>query len=564
MRKKGQNKFIFLVVILLIGAVLNACSSNEVGSSNDETAQSNENTDPSNDQVINLTAGTDFTSLDPHHASDAPSFDALYHIRSGLVTLDETGEIIPDMAESMPEVDDSQTIYTFTLRDDIKWSNGDPVTAQDFVFAWRRAVNPDTAAEYGFIFESARIKNASEIMFNENSNLYGKVEELGIEAVDERTLKVTLEKPTPYFVSLMSFPPFYPLNEKFVKEQGEDFATGHENMLSNGPFILTEWKIGEGWTFEKNPDYWNADKIKMEKINYSVVKDTATAVNLYLTDQIDFTKLSSQFINQFENSNEFNKGELTADIKFIRLNQKHEALANENIRKAIYNAIDREQLVNDLLKNGASPAYYVVPKDFAFGPDGEDFRSAFENINKKSLDEALKYWNKGLEELGTKEVELDLMIHESTLEESIATFLKGQLEENLPGLTVNIDIQTYNNHLKLEGEREYDMSYWGWLPDFRDPITYLDIWVTDGPFNRTGYSNPEYDALIEEANNLGDEPEKRWEILQEAEKILLEDAAIVPTYQNADAYVKKPYVNNLILRSYGPTVDLRYAYIEGK
>ncbi|WP_077329132.1 peptide ABC transporter substrate-binding protein [Virgibacillus siamensis] len=558
----------FKLVLLLSAALflvtfLNACSEDKSeGTESNKEAESagSGQADLAEDQVLHLTATSDFTSLDPHHASDAPSFDSLYQIRSGLVTLDENGEIVPDMAKAMPEISKDGTVYTFTLKDDVVWSNGDPVTAQDFVYSWQREVNPETAGEYAFIYLSANIENAANIR-NKKSAMYGDTKKIGIEAINQRKLKITLEKPTPYFLDLLTFPPFYPLNEEFVKKQGADFALEPENMLFNGPFKLDKWNHGVGWTYTKNDKYWNADKVTLEKVKYKVVKQKNTAVNIYKSGSLDFLKLSSDYIQLFQDSEELHTGELTAEIKFIRLNQQHEALANEHIRDAIYNSINRKGLVDVLVKTGAEPARYVVPKSFAKGPDGKDFRAKYPSINKMSLEEARQSWMKGLKEIGKEKVEIGLMIGDTDTNATIAEYYANQLEENLPGLTVTINRQPYQAHLKLEGNRKYDMSKWGWLPDYRDPITFLDLWATDEPFNRTGYSNPEYDALIKKAKNLGNQPKKRWKIMQKAEKILLEDAVIVPTHQAATAYVKKPYVKHVIVRNYGPTVDWTYARV---
>lgn len=564
---KEKKTFLLLTIIALLTLVLVACSGEEKKgkSANNSGEGEGTNTEEMNkanvQQVLNLSGTADFTSLDIHHASDAPSFDALYQISAGLIGLDKAGDFIPNLAKEMPEVNEDKTVYTFHIREDANWEDGTPVTANDFVYSWKRAVNPDTAAEYVFIYESANVQNAAKII-DPDSDLYGKVDELGVKAIDEKTLEVTLEKATPYFSSLMSFPPFYPLNEAFVDELGDDYATSVEKILSNGPFKLTEWNLGEGWTFEKNDSYWNADDVKLEQVNYKLVKDAATRVNLYQTGELDYAELTAQFIQQFQNSDELHTGDLLTDMKFMRMNHEHEALANQKIRSAIYNAFDRQTLVDSLLQNGAEPAYYIVPKDWVYSDSGNDFRSKYPKINEKTVEEAQKLWEDGLAEIGKTEVSIDIMFGESDTNEKIVTYLQSQLEGSLPGLTINLDKQPYGQHLKLEGEQKYDISYWGWIPDFLDPITYLDIWLTDAPFNRTGFASKEYDDMIEQANNLGDNPEKRWELLQDAEKYLFEDASVVPVFQNARAYVKKSEVKDLIPRSYGPTVDYRYAYIE--
>src|SRR5699024_3927460 len=375
-----KGKFWIMLIITLTCLGLTACGGKSAESEGEASKATTNDVNSDVEQILNLSTTADFTSLDIHHASDAPSFDALYQIGSGLIGFDKEGDFIPDLAVSEPEVNEDQTVYTFTIRDDAEWENGDPVTADDFVYSWKRAVDPDTASEYAFIYESAEILNAGEIMDPDN-NLYGEVDELGIEAVDDKTVQVTLEKATPYFVSLMSIPPFYPLNKEFVENLGDDYATSVDNLLANGPFTLTDWHIGEGWTFEKNDTYWNAEDVKLEEVNYKLVQDAATRVNLYQTDELDYAELSAQYIKQFEGEEELHTGELMSDMKFMRLNQKHEALANQNIRNAIYNAFDRQALVDSLLQSGAAPARYVVPDDWAFDENGEDFRAKYPQIN---------------------------------------------------------------------------------------------------------------------------------------------------------------------------------------
>ncbi|WP_342513613.1 peptide ABC transporter substrate-binding protein [Sporosarcina sp. FSL K6-1522] len=561
----ARKRNYFFILVLAFTLLLAACSDDggKEKENGDAKPDGNKDSGGTTEQTLNLSGTADFTSLDIHHASDAPSFDALYQIGAGFMTFDKDGNFIPDLASEEPTTNDDLTVYTFTIRDDAKWSNDEPVTADDFVYSWKRAVNPDTASEYSFIFESASILNAANIL-NPDSDLHGKVDELGIKALDEKTVEVTLEKPTPYFVSLMTFPPFYPLNEAFVEKAGDQYATNVEQLLFNGPFKLAEWKMGDGWTFEKNETYWNAEDVKLDTVQYKLVQDAATRVNLYKTGQLDLAEVNAQFITQFKDSEELITGELMSDMKFMRLNNQHEALANQNIRSAIYNAFDREKMIDSLLKNGAKPARYVVPSEWAFDENGADFRDKYPQINDKTVEEAQELWKKGLEEIGKTEVSIDIMFGESDTNEKIVTYLQAQLEGNLPGLTINLDKQPYGQHLKLEGEQKYDISYWGWLPDFLDPITYLDIWITDGPFNRTGFSSPEYDGMIEKANTLGNDPAARWAVLQDAEKVLFENASLVPIFQNARSYVQKTYVKDLIPRNYGPTYDYRYAYIENK
>lgn len=554
---RGRSRW--MVIASLIGAfslLLSACGSN--GDGNKETGQASKGL--ADKQVLNMVSDGDISTMSTFHATDGISLRALEEVQSGLMRLDVNGKPIPDMAQEMPKVSDDQTVYTFKLRPDAKWSNGDPVTAQDFVYAWRKMVSKDTASEYAFIFTSAAIKNAKEIT-DPNSKLYNKVDQLGIKALDKRIVQVTLERPTPFFLSLLSFPAFFPVDQKVVEKYGDKYASEPDKMVFNGPFTMTKWDHGVGWTFKKNPDYWDAKHIHLNQVNYKVVKEFSTRINLYKSGKIDFTDLNTDLIGQFEGQPDLHKGVLGKGNIFLRLNEKVPVLKNENIRDAIYNAIDRKELTDYLLKDGSAPAYYFVAKGYMKGPDGKDFRAAYPEINKHSLKWAKDKWNQGLKEIGKDKVNLELMIYEGGSNNDIAQFLKGQLEKNLKGIHITISKQPVNEFLKKESDGDYDISLASWGPDYPDPMSDLEMWVTGGPFNNTGFSDKTYDAMIEKAKNLGAQPEKRFEIMQKAEKLLLDHAVIVPLYQPAYVYLLKPYVKQFIYTRPGPNQDWTYAYI---
>lgn len=293
-----------------------------------------------------------------------------------------------------------------------------------------------------------------------------------------------------------------------------------------------------------------------------MIKDETTATKLYDTNKIDYTTISQDLIGLYDNKPDLHKGVLGKGSIFLRLNEKTSALKNENIRDAIYNAIDRKQLTDLLLKDGSAPAYYFVAKENMYGPDGKDFRAKYPEINKHPLNWAKDKWNQGLKEIGTKKIELGLLITEGSPNDDIAQFIKGQLEKNLKGLTIKINKQPNNSFFKLETSGDYDISLASWGPDYPDPMSDLDMWVTGGPFNETGFSSKQYDSMIEQAKNLGSDPEKRFEVMQEAEKLLLEKSVIVPLYQPAYVYLMKPYVKNFVYKRPGPNEDWTYVYIK--
>ncbi|KOS28211.1 peptide ABC transporter substrate-binding protein [Bacillus anthracis] len=512
-------------------------------------------------QVLNLLETAEIPTMDTSKSTDSVSFRTFVNTMEGLYRLDKDNKPIPAVAKSVKISEDGKK-YTFKLRKDAKWSNGDPVTAKDFVFAWQRAVDPETAAEYAFILFD--IKNAEKINKGELP-----VDELGVKAIDDNTLEVELEHPVPYFLEFTAFPTFFPLNEKFVKEQGDKYGLEADKLFYNGPFVLSEWKHEQSFQLKKNPNYWDKKTVKLEEINFNVVKDTSTAVNLYETGQVDRVILTSEFVDKYKKNkpDEF-KANLDPSMFFLRFNQKNAPLKNKNVREAIALAFDKKGFANVILNDGSIPADYLVPKGFAKGPDGKDFRTVNKNFGESKDDakKAKEFWEEAKKELGKDKVTIELLNYDNGNAKKVGEYLKGEFEKNLPGLTVNIKLQPFKQKLKLEKKVDYEISFAGWSPDYPDPMTYFDMFVTGSSYNKMSYSNPKYDELIEKAKGelLTDE-KARWKALEEAEKILLEDdAAIAPMFQQGFAYLEKPYVKGVVNHTFGPDFSYKWAYITEK
>ncbi len=549
---KAKKFSLFLVMILALSTFLAACSGGD-----EETGGNGEGKGKKDvEQVLNLAESSEIPSMDTVKATDSVSFNVMNNTMEGLYRLGEGDKVVPGVAEGDPTVSEDGKTFTIKLRQDAKWSNGDPVTAHDFVYAWQKAVNPDTAAEYAYMMYV--IENAEEINSGKK-----KLEELGVKATDDYTLEIKLKNAVPYFQSLLSFGTFMPQNQKFVEAQGEKFGLEADTTLYNGPFTMTEWKHEESFTLSKNDQYWDKDTVKLETINFKIVKDTNTAVNLYETGKIDRVGLTAENVDNFKDSDEFLTESDTA-VYFLRFNQKNKALANVNIRKAIDMSYDKKQFVDTILNNGSVPAYYLVPSDFVKGPDGKDFRDTNGDMNVTNKEEAKKLWETGLKEIGESKVELELLNYDGDSAKKTGEYIKEQLETNLPGLTVSLKQQPFKQKLDLESKGDYDFSYAGWGPDYQDPMTFIDMFITGGAHNQMEYSNPEYDKLVKEAGTtlLSDLP-ARWEALQKAEKILIEqDAAISPLYQRGLSFAMKPKVKNLYNHAFGGDYSYKWVSIE--
>ncbi|WP_373894110.1 peptide ABC transporter substrate-binding protein [Virgibacillus natechei] len=567
---KKSKYYLFIVFAITLAMLLAACgggsdsdsgSEAEGGNDNEEGAESGE---ASGEQIFNMIETAEIPTGDPTLATDAASFIVFGQTMEGLYTLDENDTPIPAIADGEPEVNDDGDVYTFQLREDAEWSNGDPVTAHDFVYSWQRAVDPDTASEYAYMF-SGVIENGEETM---NGDL--DPEELGVEAVDDYTLEVRLEQPVEYLNSLLAFGTYMPLNEDFVEEHGDEFGTNSDAMLANGPFELTEWDgSSTTWKYVRNDNYYDSDEVALDEVNVQTSKESSTAVNLYETGDADRTAaLSAEYARQYandENASTFEEG----SSWYMKFNQERDGedtpLANENIRKAIAMAYDKESFTETVLANGSVPTDGYVPRGLANNPEtDEDFREESGDLIGTDLDMAQEYWEKGLEEIGEDSITLDFLGDDTENAKTTGEYFKNQLETNLDGLTIELSNVPFKVRLDRTTGQDYDIVMHGWGPDYLDPMTFLDLYVTDGTNNNTGYSSEEYDQLIEDAKvTYANDPEQRWETMLEAEKLLIEeDTVVAPVYQRGRITLIDPSVKGLEEHLFGPDYTLKNVYIE--
>ncbi|MFD1851982.1 peptide ABC transporter substrate-binding protein [Oceanobacillus bengalensis] len=567
---KLKNWALLLALGLLL-TVLVACSggdSEDTESSDTGDADTAEDTteevaeetegETEGENVLNVINGDTIPSMDPSMATDEYGFQFIGATMEGLYRLDENAEPVEGIATNHEVSEDGMT-WTFTLREDATWSNGDPVTAHDFVYAWQRAVSPDTGSEYGPYMMGGVIKNATEVNTGDVP-----VEELGVTAEDDFTLVVELANPTPYFESLTSFGTFMPLNQAFVEEQGDNFATSTDTLLFNGPFTLENWtSTASEWDLVKNESYWDAETVQVEKINHVVVKDPSTSVRLYEEGSVDRAGISSDLVDQYSTHEDYVVTPETS-VFYLKINQtRNEALANANIRNAIARAFNKDDLVNEILNNGSIVANGLIPADFAPVPEsGEDFRAASGDLMTYDTEAALEYWEKGLDELGVDSIDMELLGGDTETSKVMNEYLANQLSTNLPGLNVTLKSVPFEQRLDLDTSMDYDLQVAGWGPDYLDPYTFLSLWITDGGNNMMGYSNSEYDALLEEATTtLATDNVARYENFFEAEKILFEDAAIAPIYQSAMAQLVSPKIEGVFVNPFGATYEYKWASV---
>lgn len=546
----------YAVSLVLLGSLfLAACQNGNEENETDSSAAS------SAEQVINVQFSAEMGSADISLATDSYSFITLNNAYEGLYRLDENNVPVIAGASEDAEVSEDGLSYTISLREEAKWSNGDPVTAADYVFSWQRTVDPATASNYAYML--APVKNAAAI----SDGTLDK-SELGIEAVNDYQLKITLEKPTPYFLSLLAFPTFFPQNERVVEEFGDQYALTSENAAYNGPFLLTNY-AGPGtdiqWTLAKNPDYWDADSVKLETINFDVVKDSSTAYNLYESGQADDITLSGELAMQNVNHPDYIV-QPSATTQYLEMNQAPEdsPFRNANLRQAISYSMNRQQIVDNILGNGSLPAVGFVPSDLAFNPETKaDFVEDAATTLAFDEEKAQEYWEKARAELGIDTLSFELLTSDTDQSKKMAEYIQGTLQQTLDGLTVEVTNVPFSVRLDRSNSGDFEMVMNNWIGDYADPINFLELFKKDSSYNRGKWLNDDYNQLIEQASNENaNDPEARWENMVAAEKILNDDLGVIPLFQSAEAHLRSSKIKGLIVHSVGAAYDYKNVFVE--
>ena len=489
--------------------------------------------------TLNMRNTMEPTSLNTLLATYAYDFTPINAMIECLYRDDENDVPQPAGAETV-DISDDKLVYTFHLREDATWSNGDPVVATDYEFAWQQALNPEVASDYAYMLYF--IHNA-EPYFN------GEVEwsEVGVKVIDEYTLEVTLDNPLPYATDLFAFPTLAPINQKFYEEVGADkYATDAEYFCCNGMYELTEWSHNSQIVFQKREDYWNADAVGPDEIVYKIITDSQAGLNSYLSREIDYTDLDSGEVVQQAEAAGFEVGVKPARSSYyLIVNTEDEFMSNQNLRLALAYSIDKQALVDTVYQNDNQPMTSFTPPAImgAAGADGPSFQEALLEERGEmypasgDLEKAQEYLQAALEELGCTVDELNLSIDcaDDSLRRNCATFLQEQWRQNLglENITVN-SMQTKQVSANRQSG-DYCMSLGGWSPDYNDAINFLDLWVTDGGNNDSFWSNEEYDNLIAQATAEADE-EVRQQYLFDAEEILAAEMPVIPLYWQCQNY----------------------------
>lgn len=547
-----MNKFkIFATSLVTISAaiVLVACG-------NTSNSQSS-----GNSKTLNLSTTAPLDTID---ISKSTGYGQTGNVFESFYRLGSNGKPTAGLAKSGSVSKNGKT-WTFKLRN-AKWSNGDPITAQDFVYSWHRSLNPKTASPYSYLFSG--VKNANQIIAgkkNPNS--------LGISAPNKRTVVVKLTRPIAYFKVLMAYPLFGPQDTKVVKKYGSKYATKSQYQVYSGPFKITGWNgTNDFWSFIKNKNYWDKKAVKLNKINYEVVKSNNTGYQLYQQGKLDLTPLSSEQVKNLKSNKDF-KSYPYSYVRFLMYNFKdknkvnRKALNNRNIRLALSLAIDRNVITKKVLGDGSTIPTGFVASQLASDPkSGTDFakQQSVKNTTNYNAALAKKYWQKGLKQIGEKNLTFNLLAsNDSPDSDQLTQYLQSQWTKVLKGIKVdviNIPAKSFDSRAQ-SGDFDIDLSGWG--GDFNDPMTFMQIPMTGTSYNYGKWSNSKYDQLVnrganQDANNVN----ARWQDLVKAARIVNSEQAITPIYQQTTAYLQNSRVHGIIHNTAGTQWNYKYAYVK--
>ncbi|WP_225428314.1 peptide ABC transporter substrate-binding protein [Levilactobacillus enshiensis] len=525
---------------------LSACSSKSAVSNQDLV------------RTTNLSSNFSVSTLD---ISKSRGFDQTGNLFDTLLTVDKHHKVVAALATNHTVSKDGKT-YTFTIRKGATFSNGDPINAQSFVYSWQRSLKPATKSMFPYIFKG--IKNAMAI----NA---GKLpaSKLGAVAKDDHTLVVTLEHPIAYFDKLVTYQAFSPQDKKLVDKYGKSYGTAPDKVVYSGPFKMSNWEPeSKNWTFVKNDKYWDKDQVKLNKINLFYEPIPQTSLSLYQAKKLDFTILSSNQYKNFKGDKRLFAGPYSY-MNYILYNQKSkdatlkQAFNNVNIRKAISLTLDRKQIVKDLFSNSALQPAGMVTKYLSYNAKNEDFGKLQDAGESVTYDPSLAktYWKKGLAQLNLKTLKFSLLTSTDDASSKLAELIKASAEKQLTGLTISLQTVPDQIAYHRSTNGQYDAYIGGRGADIADPIEFLKPMLSSNPQNYGGWQNKRYDKLINDSTTDNLSADKRWQKLLQAEKILADDQAETPLYQNYNYYLMNTKLHGMVHNSVGAQWIYKYMYM---
>lgn len=509
-------------------------------------------------QTFTMPTDSELTTVDLSKSTALGTFDMLNNTNEGLYRLGKNSKPETALATKLTQSNNGRH-YVIDIRHDTKWSNGDTVTAKDFVYSWQRTLNPKTASQYAYLFSG--MKNADAI-----ANGKKAPSTLGATATGKYQLTIDLDHQIPYFKLLLGFPVFYPQNEKVVDKYGNGYGTRSDRMVYNGPYKLSKWNgTGTTWTLTKNNSYWDKKAVKMSSIKYQVVKDNQTALNQYNSKKLIGAPLTGNQAKNLQNNKDLISRPQSSSY-YLALNQHMKLFKNLKIREAISMAVDRQQLTKKVLGDGSIVNNSFVSKGLATNPKtGKDFTADTTVPASMKYDpaKAKQLWQQGLKETGITNPKFTILGADSDAGKKVTEYLQNSLEKNLPGLKVSVSNIPFRTVLARQASRNYQVTFANWFADFSDPITFLNIYTSGNSSNISDWSNSTYDKLIKASSTTdANKPEQRWQDMVQAQNILLKDQGITPLYQSSAPWLFNQNVKNVVYNSAGANYNYKTTYIK--
>lgn len=545
-----KKRTVLLMITFVLSFALAACGSDDKKSEDKGDKEESGKTSLADEQVFNINIKTEPPSLHPGKATDSTSSAVLDQVFEGLMRVNQDEEVEEAMAESY-EISEDQTTYTFTIRDGVEWSNGDPVTAQDFEYAWKWILNPDNA-DTDYAYQLYYLKNGEAAKNGDVS-----VDEVGVTAKDDKTLVVELEQPTPYFLDLTAFYTYYPVNHKVVEGKDDKWALeAGEDYVTNGPFLLDSWSHKDKITLKKNPEYWDADTVKLETVNMFMIEDENTELQMYNNDELDWAgdpngSVPLSAIPQLKEEGELNINP-KAGVYYYAFNVKETPFDNANIRKAFALAINRQAIVENITKGEQQPAMAFVPPSI-----WEESNEGYFKDN--DVEQAKEYLKKGLDELGLDKLPtVKLSINTDESHAALAQAVQDMWRENLD-VDVEIDNSEWNVFLDRMTNADFQTGRMGWIADFNDAINFLETHRVLGGSNFSQWENKEFTKLLDDSRTITD-PAERKEVLRKAEQIFMDEMPIAPVYFYTNVWLNKEKVKDINVSPLG-RIQFKWGYI---